>query len=458
MNQDDPTTKSAPEQSGYTLECLLNLGPEGIGGLDKVRLAKTPPVELAHFIDRLDNELRREVLRLVPDELAGDIISEMDVEASAEVFETMREPRAAKILEELEPDDATDLVAELGQQKRQDLLDKMEPESARALKELLVYDPDSAGGAMTPDVCVIRDYFSVDEAINAIREQASEMETIYYIYVLNELEELVGVVSIKDLFVSTKATAVTSIMKTHILGKLSPDTDKEQAANLMAVYNLIALPVVDSQNKLLGIVTHDDVIDIIQAEATEDIQKLVGAGADETIHHSVAYSLKKRHFWLQVNLFTVALASGVVAFFEEQIASLTFLAVFMPIIAATGGNTGAQTLAVVIRSLALEDIRDSDKNKLYLKELFKGIINGVGVGLVGAGLSFLLKHNWKISAVVFVAMVLTMGISGFSGAFIPLLLKKLHLDPAQSSSIFLTTITDITGFFIFLSLGSWLLL
>ena len=458
MSSASKSSASKSEKPGYDLEYLLNLDTDAFGDLDRKKLADTPPVELAHFIDRLDLDHRREVLRMVSDHVATDIISEMDVELSAEIFEAMREPRAAKILEELDPDDATDLVAELEDKKREDLLNKMQPESAQAVKELLVYDPDSAGGVMTPDVCAIRDFFTVDEAIHAIRDQASEMETIYYIYVINEAEELLGVVSMKDLLVSTPETAVTALMETNMLGMLAPDTDKEQAANLIAEYNLIALPVVDENNKLLGIVTHDDVIDIIQAEATEDIQKLVGAGADETIHDTMAYSLKKRHFWLQVNLFTIALASGVVWIFEEQIASLTFLAVFMPIIAATGGNTGAQTLAVVIRSLALEDIHDTDNIKLYLKELFKGLINGIGVGLIGAVLAFLIKKDLMTSGVVFVAMILTMGISGFSGAFVPLLLKKLNLDPAQSSSIFLTTIADITGYFIFLSLGSWLLL
>ena len=458
MTAANTTSDNSPETTGFELEYLLALDIDEIASLDKEKLAETPPVELAHFLDRLDLEHRREVLRMVSDEIATDIIAEMDAESSAEVFENMQEPRAAKILEELDPDDATDLVAELEDQKREDLLNKMEPESAQEIKELLEYDPDSAGGAMTPDVCSIRDFFTADEAIQAIRDQASELETVYYVYVVDAEEKLLGVASMKDLLLSAPQTRVTEIMETNMLGKLAPDTDKEQAANMMAEYNLIALPVVDAEKRLLGIVTHDDVIDIIQAEATEDIQKLVGAGADETIHHSMSYSLKKRHFWLQVNLFTVALAAGVVWFFEEQIASLTFLAIFMPIIAATGGNTGAQTLAVIIRSLALEDVHDTDKIRIYLKELFKGLINGLGVGLIGGCLAFVLERDLKTSVVVFIAMVLTMGISGFSGAFIPLLLKRIGLDPAQSSSIFLTTITDITGFFIFLSLGSWLLL
>ena len=458
MSSEHTSSDSPPKSSGYELEYLLELEDDSLENLDRAKLAATPPVELAHFIDRLENEQRRMVLRLVSDEVAAEILSEMDVEASAEVVEAMQELRAIRLLEDLDPDDATDVFGELEDQKREDLLSKMEPESAQEIKDLLEYDPDTAGGIMTPDVCSIKDNCTVDEAIQAIRDQAADMETIYYIYVVNANDELVGVVSMRDLLMATPHTSILSLMKRHMLGLLTTSIDKEQAAHIMAEYNLIALPVVDGNNRLVGIVTHDDVIDIIQAEATEDIQKLVGAGADESIHDSVSYSLKRRHVWLQVNLFTIALASCVVAFFEEQIASLTFLAVFMPIIAATGGNTGAQTLAVVIRSLALEDIHQTDKVKLYLKELFKGILNGFGVGLIGAILAFVWKQDIKTSVVVFISMMLTMGISGFCGAFIPLALKKLNLDPAQSSSIFLTTITDITGFFIFLSLGSWLLL
>ena len=458
MNAFNRTTDQPAKSQGYTLDYLLGLSAKELREVDPDLLQKMPPVELAHVIDRLGLDQRREILRMVSDDMATEILSEMDIEASAEVVEAMRERRAVKFLEDLDPDDATDVVAELEEDKREDLLSKMEPESAQEIKELLVYDPDTAGGTMTPDVCCTHDYYQVDEAIRAIRQQTSELESIYYVYVVDESEKLVGVVSLRDLMMATPDTAVASIMKSKMLGVLTPETDRERAAYLMAEFNFIALPVVDEDNRLLGIVTHDDVIDILQAEATEDIQKLVGAGADESVHDLMTNSLKKRHIWLQVNLLTVSLAAGVVSFFEEQIASVTFLAVFMPVIAATGGNTGAQTLAVVIRSLALGDIRDAEKVKLTIKELFKGFLNGIGVGLVGAILVYLIKRDLTISLVVWVAMVLTMAISGFCGAFIPLILKKMGWDPAQSSSIFLTTITDIAGFFIFLSLGSWLLL
>ncbi len=458
MDSTEPAKDSPIEAKGYSHEYLINLSPDDIVKLDRKQLEDTPAVELAHVIERFDLDQQRELLRKVPVSLASDILAEMDADESADILEVMREARAVKILEDLDPDDATDVVAEFEDDKREQLLSKMEPESAQTVKELLEYDPDSAGGIMTPDVCSLSETMDVDQAIQNIRKQSEELETVFYVYVVNQEEQLVGVVSMKDILLANSATSISSIMETQILGILTPDTDKEEAANLMGEYNMLALPVVSEEGHLLGIVTHDDVIDIIQAEATEDIQKLVGAGADESVHDDISYSLKKRHIWLQVNLFTIGIAAGVVYFYEEQIAQLTFLAVFMPIIAATGGNTGAQTLAVVIRSLALGDIREKDKMGLYTRELIKGLLNGIGVGFVGGIFAYVLKHDIRTSLVVWVAMVLTMAISGCAGALIPLFLKKLKLDPAQSSSIFLTTITDITGFFIFLSLGSWLLI
>jgi len=446
------------EESGYSVEFLKSLSASDIVSLDPKVLAATPPVDLANAIERFDVDSRRALLRSVPDDVATDILSEMEVEEAAEVFEAMREHRALRILSDFDPDDATDVIAELEDDKRDDFLSKMEPESAQAVKDLLEYDPDTAGGIMTPEVCEIRDEMSVDEAISEIRRQAAELETIYYVYVVDTNGILVGVISMRDLLMASPKAAVAAHMKTNLLGSLDPDTDKEDAALLMAEYNLIALPVVSPEGKLLGIVTHDDVIDILQDEATEDIQKLVGAGGDESPNDEVLYSLGKRFPWLVVNLMTAALAATVVSLFQDQISSLTFLAVFMPVIAGTGGNTGAQTLAVMIRGLALDDIHEADLFKIYIRETLKGLVNGLGVGLLAALAAFVIKQDIRISLVVWTAMTLNMGLAGFIGSFIPLTLKRFKLDPAQSSTIFLTMVTDSAGFLIFLGLGSWVLL
>jgi len=457
METADPNPEAFTEESGYSVEYLKTLSSSDIAQLDSKILASTPPVDLANAVERFDVDTRRALLRRVPDSVATEILSEMEVEEAAEVFGAMREHRALRILSDFDPDDATDVFAELEDDKRDNFLSKMEPESAQTVKELLEYDPDSAGGIMTPEVCEIRDNMSVDEAINEIRRQAAELETIYYVYVVDSNGILVGVISMRDLLITSPKAAIAAHMKTNILGTLTPETDKEDAALLMAEYNLIALPVVGTDGKLLGIVTHDDVIDILQDEATEDIQKLVGAGGDESPNDEILYSLGKRFPWLVVNLVTASLAAGVVSLFQGQIEANTFLAVFMPVIAGTGGNTGAQTLAVMIRGLALDDIHNADLFKIYFRETIKGLCNGLGVGLFAALAAFIIKQDLQISLVVWTAMTLNMGLAGFIGSFIPLTLKRFKLDPAQSSTIFLTMVTDSAGFLIFLGLAAWLI-
>ena len=284
------------------------------------------------------------------------------------------------------------------------------------------------------------------------------MEEISYIYVTDAHGVLLGTVSMRDLILAPPTRRIDQVMSVRINGLCRPDADREQVALKIAEFNLVALPVVDEQGVLLGIVTVDDVIDILQDEATEDIQRLVGAGPDESIHDEITSSLWHRHPWLQVNLLTALLASAVIFLFQRQIQHLTILAVFMPIIASMGGNAGNQTLAVAIRSLALAQIEDRDQWRICLKELSMGIINGTLIGLTAGVAAYLVTENYTIAGVVSMAMILTMGLAGLSGAFIPFFLRKLGLDPAQSSSIFLTTVTDVAGFFIFLSLGSWLLL
>jgi magnesium transporter len=248
------------------------------------------------------------------------------------------------------------------------------------------------------------------------------------------------------------------IMDPNVKGICHPQTDKETVANIMAQYNLYMLPIVDERDRLLGIVTHDDVLDIVQAAATADIQQLHGAGADESIHDSVWYSLKKRNPWLIVNLFTALLGATVISKFSQAIEQFSLLAAFMTVIASLGGSAGAQTLAVSIRGLAIGEIQRGDAPSICLREAMKGFINGLAIGLVGGTVAFLYSHNLRMGATVLLGICLNMPLSSFMAALIPLLLKKLNFDPAQSANIFLTAITDICGLFIFLFFGSkWLL-
>lgn len=269
---------------------------------------------------------------------------------------------------------------------------------------------------------------------------------------------LQGVVSMRELLLAPKGSHIADIMDPRVAGVCGPEDDREDVALKMAELNFTALPVADKDNRLIGMVTHDDVLDILRDEATEDFQKMVGAGGDEDIHDPIGYSIRKRLPWLIVNMLTACLAAAVVYFYKDNIERISILAVIMPIIANIGGNTGAQTLAVLIRSLAVGEIHSRDTLVICLRESLKGLLNGLGIAVLAGMLIVGVTRQLMVGLVVFFAVILTMAFAGLSGAFIPLFLKKVNIDPAQSSSIFLTGVVDIVGFFIFLQLGSMLLL
>ncbi len=442
----------------YLYDELEDLAHERIEEIDTERLAATPAATIAMVVNDLPIDECRKLLRLLSIDQASDILSEMRQDLSAEVIAAMREWRAVKIIENLDPDDAADLFHELEDDVRDRLFEKIEPKALKEVQQLLEYDPETAGGVMTTEVMTVRPDMTVDEAIIEIRRLSEEIESVYYIYVVDQNQTLIGVVSMRQLLIAKPGTHVRDIMVSEIFGICAVDDDREKVAHELMAHNLIALPVVDADHRLLGIVTHDDVMDIIRDEATEDFQKLVGAGSDESINDPIASSMLQRAPWLVVNLMTAAVGATIISIFEPTIEALPLLAVFMPAVASLGGNTGSQTLAVTIRSIALGTIRAEDTLRVCLRESFKGLLNGLIVGLVAASVVYLVTGIITISITIYLAMIMTMIFAGFSGSFIPLTLKRLNLDPAQSSTIFLTAVTDVSAFFIFLKLGTMLVI
>lgn len=442
----------------YSINELQSMDWTDVQAIDAERLKETPPVDIAHLLEHFDTDEQRHILRLIPEELAADVVSELRPEESAELIGEMRQERAVQIVDLVDPDDATDIIAELDEEDRSRIMRSLAPEQVEAVTQLLAYPEDSAGGIMTTEFASVTPEMHVDEAIASVREKSRELETIYYIYVVDLEGHLLGVVSMRDLILARSGNLISDVMESDLVGLVHPETDREDVAHSVADYNLLAVPVLDDSGRILGIITHDDVLDVVQEEATEDIQKLVGAGGDESVHSKVVYSIQKRGPWLLVNLGTAALASGVVFLFRHQIEQISLLAVFMPIIASLGGNSGAQTLAVAIRSLALGDVSSDEHTRIYLREATLGILHGIGIGLIASAGVYLMVGDIRLAAVVLVAMILNMTLAGTAGALIPFTLERMGLDPAQSSSIFLTTVTDVAGFFIFLSLGSAILL
>jgi len=436
-------------------EAVLAASFEALVRFEPERLMDVSDVVLARALSRFEVDERREILRRVSESQAADILAEMDEDDAAAVLGAMRESRAIAMIEGFDPDDAANVLAELEDEDRERLMKRVERETAEDINLLLSYDAETAGGVMTTDFGVVKIEQSIEQAIQAIRRQRAEIENIYYVYVVNDDDQLKGVVSIREILLAPPGALIRDIMQEDVEGVCAPDDDRELVAARTAEFNLAALPVVDAKGKLIGIVTHDDVLDIIQDEATEDLQKMVGAGADESILDSVGESMMKRNPWLVVNLLTISVAAAVITFYEEQIAQITILAVMMPVIANLGGNTGAQTLAVLIRSLAVGEIQPRDTFGICGREAAKGFLNGIVIGAITGVVVGLWKQDWIVGAVVAAAMVSTMTFSGLAGAAIPLTLKKFNFDPAQSSSIFLTGVVDMIGFLVFLQLATW---
>lgn len=425
--------------------------------LDPAKLARTSPREIGLFLERLTVDERRTFLRRLSEKSASDILAEMDAEDSAEVLSAMREFRAARIIELLDADDAADLISKLEEKDKVRLLSRINPELAFTLRRLLRYDPNTAGGVMNPEVATLRANWSLNEALEHIRKDRKKIENLYNLYVLDDKNRLLGITSLKNLIFSDPQKTVSEIMDTNLQTCL-PEVDKETVANTMAEYNLFDVPVVDEKNRLLGVVTHDDVLDIVQEAATADLQQLHGAGADESVHDTIWYSLKKRNPWLIINLVMAFFSAYVISQFGAEIEKISWMAAFMTVIANLGGNTGAQTLAVAIRGLALGEFQKGDGFFVCCKELLKGFLNGVFIGFLGGCIAYVMMHDLLMGLTVFLAMSLTMLLSGLVAAIIPIILKHFKFDPAQSSYIFLTAFTDVAGLFIFLKLGTIFLL
>lgn len=442
----------------YTADELSACPVDQLTELNAARLEETSPQILAQFLEWQPVDEIRAVLRKLSNESASEVLAEMDGEYAAEVLSEMREGRAVEMLENFEPDDAADIVAELEDEERARLMGKVDAETAKAVENLLSYDPNTAGGAMNPHVETLSETMTVAEAIDAIRGWGEDSEAQNLMYVLDGDHHLAGSISIRRLIKAKPSEILSELMDDDLSSAIKVDTDREEVALKMAECNQPELPVVSADGALLGVITHDDVIDIMRDEATEDIQVMSGAGGNEGIHDHLFYSVRKRLPWLQLNLCTASVAAGVVVCFQHQIGRMPLLAGLMPIVAGIGGSCGQQTLAVTIRSLALGEIHDSETRSVFLKQALIGIINGMGVGLAASILIALYTGSTRIGGVLMLATILNMTLGGMVGAAIPLIMHKFKRDPAQCSSIFLTAITDTCGFFIFLALGSWLLL
>jgi magnesium transporter len=419
-------------------------------------LKKTHPADLAALWTYLQtSELQWFAESILSSGKLGDVISELDEAALQQFVQIISEEHLVKALQTIDPDDAADLIAMLPEEKRGNIIEKLDAEQKHAVGTLLGYEPETAGGIMTTEYVALSANTTLTEAVEKLRDHEVAKE-IFDIYVIDDSDQLVGVVNFRDIVLNRGDKILADIMDKEPI-VVRAHANQELVADMIARYDLLSIPVVDESHRLIGRVTVDDAIDVMREEATEDIYHLASLSKEDHIYTPVFASLRRRSPWLLVNLATALLAALVVASFEETIAQFVILAAMIPVVANMGGNAGNQALTVVVRALALGEVDWSVAMKVIWKEMRVGLLNGLIVGTLMGGLTYWWYDNTGLSLIMFVSMTLNLTIGGLFGAFIPLLLRRFRQDPAVGSSIFVTTATDIGGFFIFLSLASALI-
>ena len=413
------------------------------------------PADLADHLENLSLEKQVCALRHMPTEDAAEALAELEGSVAVDVLENLDADVAAQIIAEMSPDDAADVLDELDEEHRDVLLDKLDKEDSEELRHLLNFDPDSAAGVMNTELVLLERSFTADEAIAHIRrEMAEDKESPYYAYVVDEQDVLVGVLSLRDIMLARPGIRVGEAVAGQSVVSVTYDTDKREVASLLSHYNFLAMPVVDLEGHIMGVVTYDDILDIVHEEASADMLGMVGADPEESVDTPWLESVRKRLPWLMVNLLNSALSASVVYMFEGTIAQMAVLAVLMPMVANQAGNTGQQALAVMIRQLATDRFDQKKAWMAVLREGKIGLATGCIMALAACAGAWGFTGNVTVGGVMGGALLCDMLLGALAGGSIPLIFRALGRDPAQASSIFLTTITDGAGFFLFLGLAS----
>jgi len=418
-------------------------------------LQKQHPSDLAEVFGELTDKDCRGALNLLLDHnsrLAIQALVEYGPELGAGLLSDYPAEQVAVWLQALPPDDAVGLIDHLPVELSTAVLLQMRSQESDEVENLLEYTERTAGRIMNPTVFALSDKLTAGEAIQAL-QGSRKVEMVFYLYVVDERRHLVGVVSLRRLLLVAPETPLRRIMTTELISA-RVDMDQEEVARHVANYNLLAIPVVDEGNKLAGIITVDDVIDIIKDEATEDIYRLAGVSSDEHVFSTARESLRKRLPWLAVNLCTATLAAFVVRAFQATIDEVVVLAVLMTIVASMGGNAATQTLTIIVRGIALGELTWGNSRKAVFKEALVGLINGVALGMVGAGVAWFLSGNLIIGLILALAMAINLLVAAIAATLIPIGLRALKIDPALASAVFITTLTDVFGFFAFLGLAT----
>ena len=417
-------------------------------------LLRLHPADLADQLERLPEEEAGELLRQLPKETAAAVLAEVEPEKLPDWLKVFSTAQLVQLFQQLPTGEAVDVLQHLPAARRREVLTSLPADRANDVKELLRHAEDTAGGIMDSRFIALRDDMTVEEVRVLLRARAEKERTedIAYLYVTDAAGRLVGIVSLRDLVFRRAERRIGEIMNRDVKSVRATD-DQEGVARQFEHYHYLGLPVLDAEGRLVGVVKASDALAIARKEATEDMQLMVGLSGEERALTPWHKAIGRRLPWLYVNLLTAFAAAAVISIFESTIAKWTALAVFLPVIAGQGGNAGMQTITIIIRDLALGEISPGDGRKALAKELMLGLVNGLAIGLVVGLAGYLWKGSLALGLVALAAMVLNQLAAAAAGVAIPFGLKSLRVDPALASSIFVTTVTDVAGFFFFLGLA-----
>ncbi len=417
------------------------------------------PTEFSEVTDYLPVEQTIEIFKLIKDdERIAELLSELSSELQASIMEALGKEKASDILEEMDTDDAADFLGDIAPHESRKLLDLMPKEEAEGIKELLKYEENTAGSIMNNEFVSLPEDLTAEEAINKIRELSPEAELIYYIYIVDIREKLIGVISLRDLIMANPKAKISEFMEEDVVSVLDTE-DQESVAKKMADYDFLALPVTEKRGILLGIITVDDIIDIMQEEVTEDIHKMVGSSEayeDKLIKASPLTRAKARLPWLFVCMAGEMISGSVIKFHSDTLQAVMAMAFFIPIIMAMGGNVGAQSSTIAVRGLATGQLRVDELWYNIWTETKVGSLIGIITGIIIALVALVWQDNYVLGLVIGLSLCLTMITAATVGTLLPLIFTKIKIDPAISAGPFITTIVDVGSLLIYFGLGTFL--
>ena len=413
------------------------------------------PYDQSQFYEKVGPDIRKIMYYFLSPQEMAVIFREIEVEDETyqSYLKEMDTQYVATMLEEMYTDDAVDILNDLDNKERESYLEMMDSETADEINELLSYAEYTAGAIMTTEYVSILESSTVRSAMTVMRKEAPTAETIYYIFVVNDEHQLTGVMSLRDLIIADEDALIRDIMSERIVS-VQLTTDQEEAAQIMKDYNFLALPVINEAGVLQGIITVDDIIDVIEEEASDDYSKLAGISDMDDIKDGPFRSVKNRLPWLIILLFLGMLTANLMSRFEQTLDQVALLALFIPLISGTSGNSGTQALAVAVRGIATGEIGERSKVKLLFREMLTGLIMGIICAVIVVGIVFFWKGSLIIGLLVGGAICCSIFVATLAGSFIPLLIYKMGIDPAVASGPFITTLNDVTSLMIYLGLAT----